>query len=139
MSDTALFELLATQHNGVLVTLKRDGRPQLSNITYGFDPATRVVRISVTAGRAKTRNAARDPRISLHVTRPDFGAWVVAEGQAKLSEPARAIDDAATEELVDLYRGIRGEHPDWDEYREAMVAEARVALSFVVERVYGQA
>jgi PPOX class probable F420-dependent enzyme len=136
---SALLELLASTHQGVLVTLKRDGRPQLSNISYLFDPVTNRVSISVTADRAKTRNAGRDPRVSLHVTAPDFGAWVVAEGNAELNGPARDPHDAAADALVELYRGIMGEHPDWDEYRAAMVTDSRVALSFAVEHTYGQA
>ena len=138
MSESALLALLGSSANGVLTTIKRDGRPQLSNITYGFESAPPTVGVSITDGRAKTANLRRDSRVSLHVTRPDFGAWVVAEGDARLSAPAREVHDATVDELVALYRGIRGEHPDWDEYREAMVAQVRVAMSFVVTHVYGQ-
>lgn len=135
----AFTALLSGSENGVLVTLKRDGRPQLSNVTYDFDPSDQRVRVSITADRAKTRNLRRDPRVSLHVTTAEFGAWVVAEGTAELSEPAAAPDDAATEALVDVYRRIRGSHPDWDEYRAAMVEQQRVLMSFLVEHAYGQA
>jgi PPOX class probable F420-dependent enzyme len=138
MIEDKLLALLSATENGILVTIKKDGRPQLSNVTYGYDPASRMVQVSITEDRAKARNLRRDPRVSLHVTTPGFDAWVVAEGVADLLGPARAVDDPATEALVALYRGIRGEHPDWDEYRAAMVEQSRVAMSFVVQHSYGQ-
>lgn len=130
--------LLAEHRKGVIVTLKRDGRAQLSNVIYAFDPADNRVRVSVTADRAKTRNAARDPRVSLHVSTPDFWSWVVAEGQAELTPVAVDPDDATVEELVALYRALSGEHPDWTDYRAAMVRERRQVLSFTVTHSYGQ-
>jgi PPOX class probable F420-dependent enzyme len=130
------FTLVATTDKGVLVTLKRDGRPQLSNIVYTTGPE-RTVRISVTDQRAKTNNLRRDPRASLHVTREDFYAYVVLEGTATLSPVAADPGDAVVDELVDMYRSIRGEHPDWDEYRSVMVAEGRVVATLVPERAYG--
>lgn len=133
-----LLGLAAAQHNGVLVTLKRDGRPQLSNITYGYEPATQLVRISVTADRAKTRNLARDPRASLYLSSPDFWSWAVLEGTAELSAVAADPHDAAVDELVDVYRSIAGAHPNWDEYRAAMVADHRQVVRISVEHVYGQ-
>lgn len=138
VSDRALYNLLAERKLGVLATLKRDGRPQLSNVAYVFDPDTRLLRISVTADRAKARNLARDPRASFHVTSDDGWAWTVAEGTAELVGPAQEPDDATVEALVDLFRAIRGEHPDWDEYRAAMVAERRMVVRLQVDRVYGQ-
>jgi PPOX class probable F420-dependent enzyme len=138
MSDTAFENLLTTVGHGVLVTLKADGRPQLSNVSHHYDPATRTLRVSITDSRAKTRNLRRDPRASYHVTSADFYQWVVAEGTASLSEVAAAPDDAAADELVEVYRAIAGEHPDWDEYRQAMIAEKRLVLRLPVERFYGQ-
>lgn len=139
MSDNAAhLEFLAAHHKGVLVTLKQDGRPQLSNIVYSADAASGVVRISVTADRAKTRNAARDRRVSLHVTSSDFWSYVVADGDAALTPTAADPHDATVDALVDLYRAISGEHPDWDEYRAAMVDQRRVVISFVVAHSYGQ-
>jgi PPOX class probable F420-dependent enzyme len=122
--------------NGVLTTLKADGRPQLSNITYvvGDDG---VIRISITDSRAKTRNLRRDPRVSLHVTSGDFWQYVVVEGTAELTPVAAATDDATADELVAYYRSVRGEHPDWDDYRRAMVAEGRLILRLRPERAYG--
>ena len=76
------------------------------------------VRISVTEGRAKTKNLRRDPRASLHVTRDDFFAYVVLDGEAALSPVAQTVDDPVVEELVEMYRLAQGEHPDWDEYRQ---------------------
>jgi PPOX class probable F420-dependent enzyme len=135
--DDRLLALLGERHQGVLTTLKRDGRPQLSNVSYTF--ASGVVRVSVTAGRAKTKNLLRDPRASFYACAPDFRAYVVAEGVASLSAVAAAADDPAVEELVDVYRAIAGEHPDWDEYRAVMVAEQRMVVRIPVDRVYGMA
>ncbi len=141
---SALVELLAGRHSGVLATLKSDGRPQLSNITYAFaaDPAAAepgVVRISITATRAKYRNLRRDPRASLHVSAPDFWSYAVAEATAQLSPVAADPHDETVEDLIALYRDVQGEHPDWDEYRQAMVTDQRVLLRLAVSRVYGMA
>jgi PPOX class probable F420-dependent enzyme len=124
------------RNQGVLVTTKRDGRPQLSNITYvvGDDG---VIRISVTGSRAKTANARRDPRVSLYVTRDDFWAYAVIEGRAEVTPVATDPSDATVEELVEYYRTARGEHPDWDEYRRVMVDDGRLVLRVHPERAYG--
>ncbi|WP_131742341.1 PPOX class F420-dependent oxidoreductase [Actinomadura roseirufa] len=137
--DAALVKLLAGHDLGILATLKRDGRPQLSNVNYHFDEGRRLIRVSITADRAKARNLRRDPRASLHVSTADGWSWAVAEGTAELSEVAAEPGDAAVEELIDVYRAIRGEHPDWDDYRRAMVADGRVAVRITVEHLYGQA
>ena len=130
--------LLTARDIGVLATIKRDGRPQLSTINYHFDAARSLVRISVIDDRAKVRNLRRDPRVSLHVSSPDGWRWVVAEGTARLSPVAAKRDDATVEELIDVYRTIAGkEHPDWDDYRRAMVADRRLVLRIYVERLYG--
>jgi PPOX class probable F420-dependent enzyme len=139
MSDDALKRLLGELHHGVLVTLKRDGRPQLSNVSYAYDPGTNLIRISVTDGRAKTANLRRDPRASFHVTSNDFWSFAVADGDAELSAVAADPHDAAVDELVDVYKSIAGEHPDWDEYRAAMVADKRLVIRIPVSHVYGQA
>ena len=120
----------------MLTTQKRDGRPQLSNISYHLD-ADDVVRVSITATRSKYHNMVRDPRVSLHVARPDFWAYVVFEGNADLSPVAADPHDATVDELVALYRAIGGEHPNWDEYRAAMVADRRVVLRLRPTHVYG--
>ena len=133
----ALLDLLNSEHRGVLVTIKRDGAPQLSNVDYTYDPATRVLRFSVTDGRAKTVNLRRDPRASFHVTTAQGWSYAVAEGIAELSPVASDPADATVEELIDVFRAIRGEHPDWQEYRSAMVTDRRLVLRLPVQRVYG--
>lgn len=134
--DTAkAIEWLGQRRIGVLATIKRDGRPQLSNVTYGL--VDEVVEVSLTDSRAKTRNLRRDPRVSLHVTNDRFRPYLVAEGMAELSDVARERDDDVVEALIRSYRNIAGEHPDWDEYRDAMVADRRLLLRFRIDRVYG--
>ncbi|GAA3504778.1 PPOX class F420-dependent oxidoreductase [Streptomyces prasinosporus] len=135
--QNALLSLLSEGNSGVLVTLKRDGRPQLSNVNHAYYPDERIVRVSVTDDRAKTRNARRDPRVSYHVTTPDRWAYAVAEGTAELTAVAEGPYDGTVEELVRLYRDVNGEHPDWDDYRAAMVRDRRLVLRLRVERVYG--
>ena len=120
---------------GVLTTLKADGRPQLSNIMYAVDGDT--VRISITADRAKARNAVRDPRVSLHVTSDDFWSYVVLEGDAELSPVAEAPDDETVAELVEMYRAMAGEHPDWDDYRATMVRDKRLVVRLRPTHAYG--
>jgi PPOX class probable F420-dependent enzyme len=137
--EAALLDLIAGRHTGVLVTLKRDGRPQLSNVSYAYYPDDRLIRVSITATRAKYRNLRRDPRASFHVSSPDFWSYAVAEGTAELSPVAAEPQDATVEELIELYRRINGEHPDWGDYRRAMVADQRVVLRLPVERAYGMA
>lgn len=135
--DDKLLALIADNSLGVLATIKRDGRPQLSNVTYHFDPRTLVLEMSVTEARAKTRNLRRDRRASLLVSSDDGWSYAVAEGDALLSPPAAAPDDETVESLVALYRRIAGEHPDWDEYRQAMVVDRRVLLQLPVGHLYG--
>ncbi|WP_069172169.1 PPOX class F420-dependent oxidoreductase [Streptomyces griseus] len=129
--------LLADHSRGVLVTLKKDGRPQLSNVDFAYDEADRTIRFSTTDGRAKITNLRRDPRVSLHVTTEGGGAYAVFEGEATLSAVAAAPDDEAVEELVDVYRAVQGEHPDWDEYRTVMVQDRRLVVRFRIEHSYG--
>ncbi len=135
----ALLKLVADRNGGVLVTLKADGRPQLSNVNHAYYPEERTVRVSITDGRVKTRNLRRDPRASYHVTSDDRWAWTVAEGTAELSDVAADPYDDTVEELIRLYRDVQGEHPDWDDYRHAMVRDGRLVLRLRVERAYGQA
>ena len=123
MEISEALEFVADNRNGVLTTQKRDGRPQLSNITYAVIDG--VVKISITAGRAKYSNLLRDPRASLHVTRDDFWAYAVIEGDVEMSEIATKPDDPGVEELIEYYRTLVGEHPDWDDYRKVMVADKR--------------
>ena len=122
--------------NGVLITLKRDGRPQSSNIVYTAADDGRL-RVSITADRAKYANLVRDGRVSLHVNADDFWAYVVLEADAELSPVAAAPDDATVDELVELYRHLAGEHDDWDDYRRSMVADRRVVVRLRPTRAYG--
>ena len=135
--DDKLLAVISGNSLGVLATIKRDGRPQLSNVSYHFDPREMVVLVSITEPRAKTRNLRRDPRASFHVTTGDFWSYVVVDGHAELSAVARDPHDAAVEELIDLYRAVHGEHPDWDDYRAAMVRDKRLVVSIRAERAYG--
>jgi PPOX class probable F420-dependent enzyme len=136
--DSNLLALAAARNIGALATIKRDGRPQLSAVNFTLDPATRTARISVVDTRAKMHNLRRDPRASLFITSPDGWTYAVLEGTVELSPVALATDDDTVEELVEVYRAIRGEdHPDWDEYRAAMVADHRLVASLRVEGVYG--
>jgi PPOX class probable F420-dependent enzyme len=133
---TAALEFAAQHQKGTLVTIRRDGRPQVSNVLYLLDDGTALM--SVTADRAKTRNLARDPRACLHVTDETFWKYVVLDGTVSLSAPAADPHDSTVEALVDYYRRTAGEHPDWDEYRAAMVAERRLVATLTVGHVYGQ-
>ena len=135
--DDKLLAVIAGNSLGVLATIKRDGRPQLSNVSYHFDPRNLVIQVSITEPRAKTRNLRRDPRASIHVSSDDGWAYAVAEGNAILTPPAASSHDDTVEELIVLYRNIAGEHPDWDDYRRAMVDDRRVVLTLPISHVYG--
>ena len=135
--DDKLLAVIADHSLGVLATIKADGRPQLSHVTYHFDPRSLAVEVSITESRAKTRNLRRDPRASLLVSSDDGWAYAVAEGEAVLSAPASTPDDETVESLITLYRNVTGEHPDWDDYRRAMVADRRVLLRLPIKHVYG--
>jgi PPOX class probable F420-dependent enzyme len=137
-SDEQMLDFLAANKWGVLATIKSDGRPQVSNVGYSYDPDARLIRVSVTADRAKTRNLERDPRVTLHVASKDFWTWIAVEGTAELTPVAADPHDATVAELITYYRGINGEHDDWDEYRAAMVADRRRVVRFHPDHVYGQ-
>jgi PPOX class probable F420-dependent enzyme len=135
MDVSEALEFVAASKNGVLVTQKRDGRPQLSNITYGLSNG--VIKVSITAGRAKYVNLQRNPYASLHVTSGDFWSYVVIDGDVELSAVATKPDDPQVDELVEYYRSVVGEHPDWDDYRKAMVADKRVMVRLTPTHAYG--
>jgi PPOX class probable F420-dependent enzyme len=120
----------------VLTTIRGNGRPQLSNVAHHvFDDG--VVRISITADRAKYANLRREPWAALHVTSKNFGAYVVLEGDVELAPVAAHPDDATVEELIEYYRALMGEHPDWNDYRRAMVADRRTVVRLTPDRAYG--
>ncbi len=135
--DDKLLAVIAGNSLGVLATLKRDGRPQLSNVSYHFDARALTISVSITEPRAKTRNLRRDPRAALHVSSDDGWAYAVAEGDAVLTPPAAEPGDDTVEGLIALYRDIAGEHPDWDDYRRAMVDDRRVLMTLPISHVYG--
>ena len=137
-ADPRMLAFVASQAWGVLSTIKRDGRPQLSNVGYAYDPDEQLFRVSVTDSRAKTRNLRADPRVTLHVASKDFWTWVAVEGTAELTPVAADPHDPTVEELITYYRGINGEHPNWDEYRAAMVGDRRLVVRFRPEHTYGQ-
>jgi PPOX class probable F420-dependent enzyme len=132
--------LLASRQNGTLATLRRDGRPQLSVVTYAWYPddhGREIVRISTVDGRAKVANLRRDPRASFLVTGGSGWSYAVVEGTVELSPVATFHDDEVVEELVRIYRDAAGEHPDWADYRRAMVDDHRLVARLVVEHAYG--
>jgi PPOX class probable F420-dependent enzyme len=123
-------------HQSVLTTLRRDGKPQLSNVLHGVG-ADGLIRISTTADRAKYANLVRTPWAALKVDGESFWSYAVIEAEVTTSEVAAAPDDATVEELVELYRTLSGEHSDWDDYRRAMVADRRVVVRLKPTRAYG--
>ena len=120
----------AAEHRlGVLITIRSDGRPQSSDIVYTVDDGAFV--ISVTAGRAKTANLRRDPRAVLHISDEDAWSYVSLDGAVELSPPTTSPGDATSDALVDYYERVAGgPHPDWDEYRRAMIDERRLIARF---------
>lgn len=131
-------DLLAGTHVGVLATIRSSGVPQLSPVTAFYDRDSREILVSVTEGRAKTANLRRDPRAAFQVTRQDSRAWATAEGPVELTGPSTDPNSPDVDALVDYYRRAAGEHPDWQEYRDAMVADRRVLMTMKVDSVYGQ-
>jgi PPOX class probable F420-dependent enzyme len=132
----AALDFAREQRRSVLVTIKRDGHPQLSNILH-LVGADGLIRISITADRAKYHNLVREPWAALHATSADFWKYVVLEGTVELSAVAASTDDATVDELVSYYREANGEHDDWDDYRSAMVRDRRVIARLRPVRAYG--
>ena len=129
MDPAAARQFLRANHLAVLSTFRADGRPQLSPVTVGIDGEGRVI-ISTRETAVKVRNLRRDPRVSLAGLNDRFyGDWVQVEGAAEVIELPEALDL-----LVDYYQRVTGEHPDWDEYRSAMIEQRRVLVRFAIER-----
>ncbi|MFF1698782.1 PPOX class F420-dependent oxidoreductase [Streptomyces sp. NPDC058257] len=139
VDESSLLDLLQEQRIGTLVTLKRDGRPQLSNVGYAYDPEARLIRLMVTDSRAKTRNLRRDPRASFLVTDGAGFSYMIAEGDAELTPVVTDPHDAVADELALVFQGFQGEHPDWEGFRAAMVRERRLVIRLHVKHVYGAA
>jgi PPOX class probable F420-dependent enzyme len=132
VSSGELLEFIRPRHHAIVITTRTDGRPQASPVSCGVDDEGRIV-IATYPERAKTRNARRDPEhVSVLFLSDDFGGpWVQVDGTAEVLDVP-----AAVEPLVDYYRSISGEHPDWAEYRAAMVAQGKSLLR-VTPRSWG--
>ena len=124
VSRDELTDFIRTRHHAIVITSRRGGGPQASPVTCGVDDQGRIV-IATYPERAKTRNARREPdRVSVLFLSDDFGGpWVQVDGTAEVLDVPEAVDA-----LVDYFRSISGEHPDWAEYREAMVAQGKSLL-----------
>ncbi|MFE9724432.1 PPOX class F420-dependent oxidoreductase [Streptomyces sp. NPDC005794] len=129
--------LLAKSSLGTLATVKSDGRPQLSPVQPFFDQEANVIYVSTSHGTAKTANLRRDARATLMVLSSDGWDWATAEGVATLTGPGEDPHGPEVEALVHYYRRAAGEHPDWYEYRQAMVSGRRVLITMTVDNVYG--
>jgi len=124
-----LLRFIRPRHRAILLTARGDGRPQGSPLTCGVDDAGRVV-MSTYAERAKTRNARRDARVSVLVVSDEWnGPWVQVDGVAEVIDPPESV-----EPLVEYYRAVSGEHPDWEEYRAAMVRQGKSLIRVTPER-----
>ena len=124
-----LLEFVRPRHQAILTTTRADGRPQMSPNTLGVDDYGRLV-ISSYPMRAKVYNIRRNPAVSVCVLSDDFGGeWVQVDGTAEILDLPEAV-----EPLVEYFRNIAGEHPDWDEYREAMVKQGKVLIRIEIER-----
>ena len=124
-----LLEFIRSRHRALLTTRRSTGALQVSPVTCGVDGAGRIV-VSTYPQRAKAANARRDPAVSLCVLSDDWnGPWVQVDGTAEVLDMPEAV-----EPLVDYYRSISGEHPDWDEYREAMRKQGKSLLRVTVDR-----
>ncbi len=124
----ALLEFVRPRHKGTLVTTRKDGRPQMSPVSCGVDDEGRIV-VSTYPERAKAVNLRRDPRVSILVHSDDWNdPYVQVDGTAEVLDMPDAL-----EPLVEYYRCIAGEHPDWDEYRAAMVAQDKSLVRITIE------
>jgi len=129
VSRDELLAFLRPRHHVLLLTYRADGTPQMSPVSAGVDGQGRVV-IATYPQRAKARNARRDPRVSLVALSDDWdGPWVQVDGTAEVLDVPDAL-----EAFVDYFRSISGEHPDWEEYRSAMVRQGKSLLRVTIER-----
>ncbi|TDU86666.1 PPOX class probable F420-dependent enzyme [Kribbella voronezhensis] len=125
----ALLEFVRPRHHMLLVTRRADGSPQISPVSGGVDAEGRIV-ISSYPERAKSKNVQRDPQTAVVVLSDDWnGPWVQIDGSGEVIELPDAV-----EPLVDYYRSISGEHPDWDEYREAMRKQGKCLIRITPQR-----
>jgi PPOX class probable F420-dependent enzyme len=125
----ALLDFLRPRHRALIITTRADGSPQVSPVTCGVDGEGRIV-VSTYPERAKVRNARQRPRASLCVLSDEWnGPWVQVDGQVEVLDLPEAL-----EPLVDYFRSISGEHPDWDDYRAAMVRQGKSLLRVTIDR-----
>ena len=137
MDLTTAIDWASDKKSGVLITLRKDGRAQSSDIVYAVKDG--VFLISLTNTRAKTKNMLRDPRVVLHLTAPDSWTYLSFDGTVELSEVTTSADDETSNALVALYEAIAGEpHSNWDEFRKAMIDEGRQVATFTPTSVVGQ-
>ena len=133
-----VIEFVSASHQAVLTTFRRDGAAQMSIVTVG--PYGDGAGFTTTEDRAKLHNLARDPRCSLLVSKVDWWGYVVLEGHANVLRRGEADDDELRDALRGIYRAASGqEHPNWDEYDQAMIDDRRAAIIVVPERIYGTA
>jgi PPOX class probable F420-dependent enzyme len=124
-----LLEFVRPRHRAVLITSRADGTPQASPVTYGVDSQGHLV-VSTYPERAKATNVRRTPTATVVVLSDDFtGPWVQIDGDAEILDLPEAV-----EPLVDYYRSISGEHPDWAEYREAMRRQGKSLIRITPRR-----
>ena len=134
---SSALEWAAERKHGVLITIRRDGRPQSSDIAFSVEDGAFL--ISLTADRAKTHNMRRDPRVVLHLTEPSSWSHLSFDGAAELSEVTTDPSDDTSNRLVAYYEAVAGQaHPDWDEYRQAMIDEGRLLARLAPTSVVGQ-
>ncbi|NEB73834.1 PPOX class F420-dependent oxidoreductase [Streptomyces sp. SID14478] len=129
VSLAELLDFVRPRHRALLITARADGTPQASPLTCGVDDSGRIV-VSTYPERAKTRNAKRNPRVSVLVLSDEWnGPWVQVDGTAEVLDSPDSV-----EPLVEYFRNISGEHPDWDEYRAAMLKQGKSLIRITPEK-----
>lgn len=124
-----LLEFIRPRNHWVMTTVRGDGRPQISPVTGAVGPAGRLL-ISTYPSRDKVHNLRRNPETTICVLSDHFGgSWVQVDGRAEVTDVPDAVEG-----MVDYYRAVSGEHPNWDEYRSAMIRQGKCLISIDVER-----
>ena len=124
------------KNHAILITTRKDGRAQSSDISFTLKE--RKFCISATASRAKTRNLLRDNRAVLHITSPETWSYISFDGIVEVTAPAQEPNDDVNQELAEIYQRILGEeHPNWEEFQQAMINDGRLVLRFVPQSAVG--